>query len=430
MSRASCSRPSSASRPSTSSASSRPTSAAASARRSSSTPRRPSAPGRPRRSTGRSSGRRTAPRRSSPTRTAATTSPTPNWRSTPAARSPALRVHTIANLGAYLSTFCVVGADLSLCAAAVGPVQHPGDLLPRSTRSTPTPRRSTPIAAPAVRRRPSSSSASSKWRRARPDAIPPSSAGRTSSPRSRIRRRSSWPMTSATTPAALDKALALADYKGVAGAQGGVGRQGQAARRRLLRLYRGLRHRAVGSGRLARRRRRPVGIGGGAGQSDRHGRGPDRLAQPRPGPRDDLRAAGLRAPRHPDRERLDRPRRHRQGADGHGHLRLALGRGRHVGDLQGARQDRGQGEEGRRPRARGVRAATSSSRTASSPSRAPTSRSTSARSRCSAYVAHKFNGQELEPGPEGERVLGSDELHLPGRRAHLRSRDRPARPAS
>ena len=101
-------------------------------------------------------------------------------------------------------------------------------------------------------------------------------------------------MTSATTRGALDKALALADYKGVGGAQGGVGRQGQAARRRLLRLYRGLRHRAVGGGRLARRGRRPVGIGRGAGQPDRHRRGPDRLAQPRPGPRDDLRAARLR----------------------------------------------------------------------------------------------------------------------------------------
>ena len=46
-----------------------------------------------------------APRPSSPTRTAATTSPMPRWRSTPKARSPALRAKTIANLGAYMSTF-------------------------------------------------------------------------------------------------------------------------------------------------------------------------------------------------------------------------------------------------------------------------------------------------------------------------------------
>ena len=52
-------------------------------------------------------------------------------------------------------------------------------------------------------------------------------------------------MTSATLTAALDKALALADYKGVRGAQGGIGREGQAARHWFLRLHRGLRHRAV-----------------------------------------------------------------------------------------------------------------------------------------------------------------------------------------
>ena len=42
----------------------------------------------------------------------------------------------------------------------------------------------------------------------------------------------------------------------------------------------------------------------------------------------------------------------------------------------------------------------------------------------SAYIAHKFNGQELEPGLKETRILGSDQLHLPGRRAHLRTRDR------
>ena len=60
-----------------------------------------------------------------------------------------------------------------------------------------------------------------------------------------------------------------------------------------LRLHRGLRRRALGGGRLARRRRRPLGIGGGARQSDRHGRGSDGLAQSRSGPRDDLRSARL-----------------------------------------------------------------------------------------------------------------------------------------
>ena len=51
----------------------------------------------------------------------------------------------------------------------------------------------------------------------------------------------------------------------------------------------------------------------------------------------------------------DRARRHRQGAVRHGHLRLALRRGRHVGDRQGARQGRGQGQEGRGLHARSRR---------------------------------------------------------------------------
>ena len=42
-----------------------------------------------------------------------------------------------------------------------------------------------------------------------------------------------------------------------------------------------------------------------------------------------------------------------------------------------------------------------------------------------AYIAHKFSGQELEPGLEGGGLLRSDQLHLPGRRPHLRGRGRP-----
>ena len=91
------------------------------------------------------------------------------------------------------------------------------------------------------------------------------------------------------------RAMKAADYAGFASAQGRGGQARQAARHRHELLHRGLRHRAVGGGRLARRRRRPVGIGRGARQRGRHHRGADRLAQPRPGPRDDLRAAGHRS---------------------------------------------------------------------------------------------------------------------------------------
>ena len=84
--------------------------------------------------------------------------------------------------------------------------------------------------------------------------------------------------------AALDKALEIADYKGFASPQGGIGQEGQAARHRLLGLYRGLRHRPVGGDRFAGCRCGPVGIGGSAREPGRHGRGPHGLAQPRPGP--------------------------------------------------------------------------------------------------------------------------------------------------
>ena len=83
----------------------------------------------------------------------------------------------------------VVGADLSLRHAAVGPVRHSARSIARWTRSTPTPRRSTPIAAPGARKRPSWSSGWSKWRRGRWTSILPNCASAISSSRSRTRRR-------------------------------------------------------------------------------------------------------------------------------------------------------------------------------------------------------------------------------------------------
>ena len=86
-------------------ASSRPMSAAASARRSTTTPRRRSSPGPPARCGSRSNGPPSARKASCPTRMAATTSPMSSWRSTRTPSSLALKVSTIANMGAYLSTF-------------------------------------------------------------------------------------------------------------------------------------------------------------------------------------------------------------------------------------------------------------------------------------------------------------------------------------
>ena len=83
--------------------------------------------------------------------------------------------------------------------------------------------------------------------------------------------------------ASLDAAMKAADYAGFAERKAEAASARQAARHRHELLHRGLRHRAVGSGWLARRRRRPLGIGRGARQCGRHHRGADRLAQPRPG---------------------------------------------------------------------------------------------------------------------------------------------------
>ena len=192
--------------------------------------------------------------------------------------------------------------------------------------------------------------------------------------------------------ASLKKALDLADVKGFGK------RRREAARHGKLR---GLGYstyieacgiapsQAVGSLGCGRR---PVGKRRSAGQSDRQRGSAHRQPRARAGARDDIRPAGFGAARHSVREYFDRARRHRQSAVRHGHLRLALWRCRHVGDRQGARQDRGQSKKSRRATCSKRRKATSSSRTASSLLPAPTSRLPGAMSSLNAYIAHKFAG--------------------------------------
>ena len=198
--------------------------------------------------------------------------------------------------------------------------------------------------------------------------------------------------------ACLDKALEMADYKGLAARKARERQEGHEARPRLLGLHRGLRHRAERGGRLARRRRRPVGVGGGARQPDRLRGGADRLAQPRPGPRDHLRPARLAAARHPHRADHGRARRHRQGAVRHGHLRLALRRGRHVGDLLRHRQGDREGQEGGGLRAGGAATTTVDFKDGIFSSTATNKTLTFPEVALQAYIAHKFTGAQLEPG--------------------------------
>ena len=76
----------------------------------------------------------------------------------------------------------------------------------------------------------------------------------------------------------------------------------------------------------------PVRGGQRARPPDRLGDGVHRHALARPGPRDHVRAARRREARRLDRQRRGRARRHRSDPVRHGHLRLALGGGRRLGD--------------------------------------------------------------------------------------------------
>ena len=207
----------------------------------------------------------------------------------------------------------------------------------------------------------------------------------------------------------------------------------QAARHRLLVLHRGLRPRAVAGGRPARRRRRPVGVGAGQVQPDRQRPGLDRLAQPRPGPRDDLR---------PDRVATSsacRSSRSRSSTAtpattpfGMGTYGSALAGGRRLGHREGGRQDHRQGQEDRGPSAGGVGRRHRVRAAAPSRSPAPTRPCRSAQAVFAAYVPHNYpRGARARPG--GERLLRSVELRLsrPARTsARSRSTPTPARSRS
>ncbi len=167
----------------------------------------------------------------------------------------------------------------------------------------------------------------------------------------------------------------------------------------------------------------PVRGGRGARASHRQRDGVHRLAQPRPGPRDDVRAGRRGAPRHPDRERRRRARRHRPRAVRHGHLRLALARGRRHGDRQGARQDRRQGQEDRRaPAGGGGDRHRVQGRQVHRRRHRP--QQDVRRDRADRLRAAQLSARQARAGPRRDRVLRPDQLHLPGGHAHLRSRDR------
>ena len=184
---------------------------------------------------------------------------TPRWRWTPTATSSALRVTTLANMGAYLSTFAPVHPDLSVRDAAGRRVQDAGDLL-RGEGGVHQHRAGRRLS----RRRPAGgdvpAGASGRCLRARhrhgprrdPAAelhpgrrLPLPDAGRAAIRQRQLPGDAGW----------LPEGGRLRRLRG-APRRGGRARQ--AARHRHLHLHRGLRHRAVGRGGLARRARRAL----------------------------------------------------------------------------------------------------------------------------------------------------------------------------
>ena len=227
-------------------------------------------------------------------RTAATTSAPPRWRSTRTAISWRCACRTLANMGAYLSTFAPCVPTYLYAHAARRRLQDAGDLL-RGEGGVHQHRAGRCLS----RRRPAGGDVPARASgRCRARTTPGSIA-------SRSRRKNFIPADafpyqtpvalqydSGNYQATLDACLKAADYAGFEARRAAAGREGQAARHRRLHLPRGLRHRAIGGGGIARRARRPVRGGEHPGASDRQRHRVHRHAQPRPGARNDARAAG------------------------------------------------------------------------------------------------------------------------------------------
>ena len=353
---------------------------------------------------------------------AAITSRMPNSRSTPTAKFSALRAKTIANLGAYMSTFSSSVPTYLYGTLLSGQYDIPSDLL-RGGRGLHQHRAGRRLS----RRRTAGGDLRGR-------AAGRSAARQMGIEPAELRKRNFIKTFPHQTPvimaydagdynASLKKAMEIADVKGFGKRKREAARHGKLRGLGYLDLYRGLRHRAVAGGRLARRRRRPVGIRRSARQPDRLGRSAHRLPRARAGARNDLRATGVGAARHSVRECLHRARRHRQGAVRHGHLWLALRRGRHVGDRQGARQDRGQGQEGRRLHAgSGRRRHRVQGRQVHR--RRHRQVGGLGRRRAQRLYRAQIHRRRAGAGPEGNRVLRSDQFHFPGRLPHLRGRGR------
>ena len=126
----------------------------------------------------------------------------------------------------------------------------------------------------------------------------------------------------------------------------------------------------------------------------------------------------------PDRERRDRPRRHRPDPVRHGHLRLALARGRRLGDRQGDRQDRRQGQEDRRAPAGGGRGR-HRVRGRQVHRRRHRQQQDLRRGRVRRLRAAQLSDRGAGAGLEETAFYDPKNFTYPGRQPHLRGRGRP-----
>ena len=208
---------------------------------------------------------------------AATTSRMRNSRWTPTGKILACASIPIANLGAYPSTFWASVPTCLYGTAALGPVQHPRDLRARSTGFIPIP---CPVDAVRGAGRPEATFLVER--------IVEKAAREIGRDPADFRRKNFVKSFPHQTPVilaydvgdyakALDKALELADYKGV-----GARKAASAAKGKLRGVGFSAYIEACGLapsqavGALGRRRR-PMGISRSAGQYGRNGRGSDRL---------------------------------------------------------------------------------------------------------------------------------------------------------
>ncbi len=224
--------------------------------------------------------------------------------------------------------------------------------------------------------------------------------------------------------ASLKKAMEIADVKGCAKAQARSARHGKLRGIGYSTYIEACGIAPVAGGGLARRRRRLVGNRRGARQPDRLGGGADRLPRARPGPRDHLRPAGARS-----------------GSAFRSRTFASCMATPTRCSSAWAPTARAPARSACRPSSR------RSTRSRPRPRRSPPIMLEAAEGdidfkdgkftvagtdksaafgdvALNAYIAHKFTGAETRAGPEGRRVLRSDQLHLPGRLPHLRARGR------